>query len=276
MSSNFRVTTGIYVAAEWCFRRDGALLASASGGSGQYEVRLWDLRTQELAGTLTGLRDVVSVAFSPDGASLAAGSVQSSCDQAVGCGGPTTDWHFGRAAWSANRVSWPFRPSVHSWLPGLHDGTVNLWNVETRELTATLEAHPSRISAMSFSPDGALLATGGFDSPARDHSVKLWDVGAKTLVATLEGHSGTIDDVSFSPDGALLATAARADEVKLWDMAARVPIATLEAVEGQAYLTFSRDGMILAVGQSRQIKLWDVAARRVTVNPGLYGFDELP
>ena len=239
---------------------DGGLLASTSAGSGRYEVRLWDLRSQGLAGTLTGLPDVVTVAFSPDGASLAGGSF---IDPAIKLWDVATRRLIGTLEEPRGVPTSvvAFSPVGALLASGARDGTVNLWNVETRELTAALEAHPNRISAISFSPDGSLMATGGFDGPA---PVKLWDVVAKTLVTTLEGHLRTIDDVSFSPDGALLATAGREDAVKLWDVAARELIATLEAVENQASLAFSRDGMILAVGQNRQIRLWDVAARRVT------------
>ena len=51
---------------------DGGLLAAAH--SPHFPVKLWDLRTQGLAGTLEVLRDVYMVDFSPDGTYLAAGS----------------------------------------------------------------------------------------------------------------------------------------------------------------------------------------------------------
>ncbi len=248
---------------------DGALLASTSAGSGSYEVRLWNLRTQELVGTLTGLTDVVSVAFSPDGASLAGGSFN---DPAIKLWDVATRRPIGtleeRRGVPTSVVA--FSPVGALLASGSRVGTVSLWNVQTRVFTGNLEGHPDRISAMSFSPDGALLATAAFGTPESDNSVRLWDVAAQTLVATLEGHSTMIDDVSFSPDGALLATAARDNAVKLWDVSARELIATLEASGSDKSwqypksLSFSRDGTTLAGGLYGHIKLWDVATRQVT------------
>ena len=143
-----------------------------------------------------------------------------------------------------------------------YDSTVKLWNVSTREHSATLR-HGKNVKSVSFSPDGTTVASG-----ARD--VKLWNVSTKENVATLEGHAARVSSVSFSPDGTLLASGADASEyslgdrtVKLWDVAARTNIATLEGHRRKiTSVAFSPDGATLAsVDYIYVLKLWDVATR---------------
>ncbi len=60
-------------------------------------------------------------------------------------------------------------------------------------------ALPPVIAAMDFSPDGQLLAVGGF------HEVLLWKADGSALVGRLIGLSERIESVRFSPDGKKLA-----------------------------------------------------------------------
>ena len=51
--------------------------------------------------------------------------------------------------------------------------------------------------SVAFSPDGATLASGSWDS-----TVRLWDANTGQHKATLTGHTGLVYSVAFSPDGA--------------------------------------------------------------------------
>ena len=77
------------------------------------------------------------------------------------------------------------------------------------------------VNAVSFSPDGTLLAS------SWDNTVELWDVATQEPIADL-GHGAEVSAVSFSPDGTLLASGLRDGTVKLWDMETRERIATLK------------------------------------------------
>jgi WD40 repeat protein len=64
----------------------------------------------------------------------------------------------------------------------------------------TLSGHAPRTDALSFSPDGTMLASGG-----DDHRARIWNVATRSLVRTLgsvtTGHTGSVIEVSWSPDG---------------------------------------------------------------------------
>ncbi|MCY4568696.1 MAG: WD40 repeat domain-containing protein [Candidatus Poribacteria bacterium] len=73
--------------------------------------------------------------------------------------------------------------------------TVTLWNEKTlKSFTSDMP-----ILSAAASPNGRLLATGGWDK-----SVTLWNIETQKPFCTLEGHIGEISDLAFSQDGSLL------------------------------------------------------------------------
>ena len=55
------------------------------------------------------------------------------------------------------------------------DNKILLWDMETREIIATLKGHADWVNSVSFAPDGAALASG-----AGDGTILLWDVAEWT------------------------------------------------------------------------------------------------
>ena len=78
---------------------------------------------------------------------------------------------------------------------------------------ATLKGHDGYVSAVAFSPNGKVIASGSYDM-----TVKTWNGLACKEGATLKGHTDTVRAVAFSPVGNLLATGSRDGTVKLWDV----------------------------------------------------------
>src|SRR6266496_369652 len=74
--------------------------------------------------------------------------------------------------------------------------------------------HYGDVLSVVFSPDGQLLASGGWDA-----TIKLWSVATGKELRTLHGHANWVLSVTFSPDGQTLASRGADKTSKLWSVA---------------------------------------------------------
>ena len=226
------------------FSLDGTLAAGLDNG----RVELWEVEIGERVGTLRHAdRGVSSVAFSRDGATLAAGSG----DQVIKVWDVETwrevgTWEVLREGNFLHPLSVAFSPDGTRLVSGFQDGTVRLWDVAAQEEVASLEGHTDRVASVSFSPDGALLASSGGSND--DPTVRLWDAATQAQIATLGGHTFGVNSVVFSPpDGATLASASDDGTVRLWDAATHRETAISDEHGAPVRsVTFSPDGATLA------------------------------
>ncbi len=130
-----------------------------------------------------------------------------------------------------------------------------------------------RVTALAFSPDGKLLATGG-GTPSREGELKLWRVADGTLARAIpKPHADTINSVAFSPDGESLATAAGDRFARVWRVSDGERVANLEGHTGHVLgVAWRADGLALATaGADRSVRVWDFAQRKQTANTADYG-----
>ncbi len=161
------------------FSPDGKTLAS---GSDDNTIRLWSVDTGETERILTGhagefegvdngpssVEGVKSVAFSPDGKTLASGggdNVIHLWDVETGKSKMTlighTHWVFSLA----------FSPDGKTLASGSVDSDIRLWDPHTGQHKKTLTGHTAWVRSIVFSPDGKTLVSGSDDG-----SVLLWTI----------------------------------------------------------------------------------------------------
>ncbi len=118
----------------------------------------------------------------------------------------------------------------------------------------TLGGHAKSVNAVSFSPDGKILATA-----SDDNTVKLWNTQTGEQIKTLTGHTDKVNSVSFSPNSQILATASNDKTAKLWDISTGQEIQTLTGHKNDVEtLSFSPDSTVLATGSAdTTIKFWN-------------------
>src|SRR5262249_41648035 len=124
-------------------------------------------------------------------------------------------------------------------------------------LIRTITAHASGTTSVAFSPDGALLVSGG-----RDRPVKLWRGSDGALVNTFS-HGIRVISVAVSPDGQVIASGSSSGDIKLWRVWDGALLGTLTGHTDNVFsLAFSSDGATLASGGGDEsVRLWSVPGR---------------
>jgi WD40 repeat protein len=118
----------------------------------------------------------------------------------------------------------------------------------------------SRVTALSFSSDGRLLATGG-GIPSRGGEVKIWNVSDGSPVLTLKDpHSDTVNALAFSPDDSLLATAGSDRWARVFRVSDGERTASFEGHSSHVLsIAWRSDGLALATGGAdNTLRVWDL------------------
>lgn len=149
-----------------------------------------------------------------------------------------------------------FSPDGQMLASGGNDQTIQLWNPNTGEQILTLSG-TNLIDAVNFSPNGQILV-----SSDRNNKITLWNPNTGEEIRTLSGHSRKILAVSFSPDGQILASSSSDKTIKIWQIETGTLVHTLTGHSGWFAavnsVTFSPDGQLLASSSDdKTIKLWN-------------------
>ena len=255
-------------------------------------LRIWDLAQRRDAIWFPHPVGYRSVAFASDGRNLAAGNFDGTLSTLVlaekwkahyseNQGSPVNslaflpgsttfaagDWdgwvrfHGPDAEANSRPVRYPRRiwalaisPDGSKLAVGGENHTIQVYDLATRRLMATLEGHTQAVKTLDFSPDGKLLASAG------GYTVRLWNTATWQGSGELIPHHPEVVCVRFSPDGKVLAISDGESDLPhykllptaiiLWDVATREEVQWLRGHTNTIWaLAFSPDGKTLASGR---------------------------
>jgi WD40 repeat protein len=226
----FSRTTRVDLLPDWQIETGGVVQTIALSPDQQYlvsanlldsTISLWDPTKGKLLGTLEKADGPVEVlAFSPDGKTLAAGSI----DHKI---------HF----WSLDGDSFTIAEGEESQVIEADrilkndfavltmvysaDGSQMAiagtnWNVRVVNslnggLQVLLKGAKDQIISLAASPGGDLFATGGVDG-----MIRLYEPGNKNPAAQLRGHAGMVNTLNFSPDKRMLISGGEDGTIRIW------------------------------------------------------------
>ncbi|KAL4739561.1 hypothetical protein BDV11DRAFT_169973 [Aspergillus similis] len=159
------------------------------------EVGVWDRATGLLVRTLeTGhYVTLCSLAFSHDGSHIVSASLDGTIITWVTQTGDTVLTGHSKYVDQAI-ISLDGRRVLSSSI----NGTVCIWNLESGQLERTIETDELPLSAVAWSPNGVLFASGSRTG------LKIWNAETRILQKVLAGHA-LIQGIAFSQDGRYLA-----------------------------------------------------------------------
>ena len=191
-----------------------------------------------------------SVAYAPDGATLATGGDDGTVriwDARTGQQQHQLTGHTGPVYAVA------YAPDGATLATGGDDGTVRIWDARTGQQQQQLTGHTGPVYAVAYAPDGATLATGGDDG-----TVRIWDARTGQQQHQLTGHTGAVYAVAYAPDGATLATGGGDGTVRIWDARTGQQQHQLTGHTGPVRsVAYAPDGATLATGGDTTIRIWN-------------------
>jgi WD40 repeat protein len=213
-------------------------------------------------------REVMAVAFSPDGKRLVSGG----SDGTLRRWDPATGLAVGEPirGLAHSERDFAFTPNGKQLIAGDDDGNIGFLDVTTGKPDPSQFRFPGngryQVSTVAFSSNGQLLVAGSSDG-----TLALWHENSRGPVSVppqgqlVTAHTGPVRDVAFSPDGSRFASAGDDGTVRLWDPEPDVNYGRVLKPEGGGStaqdVAFTAQGtqIISLEGVGAKVRVWDVA-----------------
>ncbi|CAL9738297.1 U3 small nucleolar RNA-associated protein 12 [Monosporozyma servazzii] len=143
---------------------------------------------------------------------------------------------------------------------------VNIWDIKTGELVATLSdgmppgsidakgSKPAEVTFMKFYSDTNLLATGYADGV-----IKIWDLVSKTVLLNFNGHKSAITVLQFDPTGTRLISGSRDSDIIIWDLVSEVGLFKLRSHKDSITGIWCEDeNWLISTSKDGLVKIWDL------------------
>jgi WD40 repeat protein/serine/threonine protein kinase len=253
------------------YSRDGSRLAIYEGTT----VRMLDALTRREIWQ-TPVPAGWRVAFSPDGALLAAASNERTVllldaatgQRSVSLPGGFSHTSLGSLAFSPDGALLACASIIAGGGPKLR-----VWELATRQERPAVEYPGMWVGGVAFSPDGKTLAISG-----AAHVIILWDLATWQVAGRLQGHWNEVWPVAFSPDGKYLASGGKDKTVRIWDAVPKTHETTGFSLPDEIYMPgLSADGSKLWVLMTKDtFAVWDVPSLHLLVRGSLPDANTVP
>ncbi len=200
---------------------------------------------------------VTALAWSPDGALLAAGGYRAGrlLDPATGAVLRTLDGPADQVlslAWSADGKQLAAGGGVSG-----ASGEVVVWQAAAAgaewSRPRILKEHGDAVYAVAWRPGAAELASASLDRTAR-----IWDTAAGTVKRVLKDHVDAVMGAAYSADGQWLATGSADRTVKLYRTDTGARVNSFSNPEGVTGVAFGPKSDVLVAACSRELRVWPV------------------
>ena len=221
-------------------------------------IELWRGPDWQPLGILMGsTRALSDLAFSPNGQALASAYASTVEEDNMIEFLDTRTWTISATLQASTVLDLTYAPNSQFLAASPDRYAVKIWDLNRKVLAYNLlTSFTGAINSLAYSPDGTLLATGGYDG-----EIQLWDTVTGATVRTIQAGS-VVESLAFSPDSQILAAGSGFQDsvVRLWSVNSGELLRTLEGhSSGINQLLFSWDGrMVASASYDGTLRLWGV------------------
>ncbi|KAI0052968.1 WD40 repeat-like protein [Auriscalpium vulgare] len=211
---------------------------------------------------------VLSVAFSPDGQRVAAGSARPEQLEIWHAqtreGLPNPFWFKGNIPFVCCVA---FSPDGTRVVSGSLHSDILICDAQTGETVAgPFTGHKNVVQSVAFSPDGKRFVSG-----SSDMTIRIWKAQTGEAVAgPFTGHTNFVSSVAFSPGGRHVVSGSVDQTIRIWDAQTGETVAGpfKGHTDGVWSVTFSPDGKRVVSGSADgTLRIWDAQTGKTMVGP---------